>query len=154
MASPSIILAGPEHAGVVALMLRDFNVEFDSVCPPQAELKQRTEELLAQGAVRALLAGEAPDGLSLLSFRPSVWADGPVATLDELYVRPEMRGRGIGRALLKATLGVARQAGCAWIELGTGETDAAARGLYESFGFTNVEDSRDRPRMLYYELEL
>lgn len=41
------------------------------------------------------------------------------------------------------------------MELGTVASDTAARGLYESFGFINLEKA-DRPetQMLYYELEL
>jgi ribosomal protein S18 acetylase RimI-like enzyme len=40
------------------------------------------------------------------------------------------------------------------IELGTAETDTAARGLYESAGFTNREREPDGPVMLFYEREL
>jgi ribosomal protein S18 acetylase RimI-like enzyme len=40
------------------------------------------------------------------------------------------------------------------IDLGTEESDVAARALYESAGFTNLEPSPGRPRMLFYEREL
>lgn len=39
-------------------------------------------------------------------------------------------------------------------DLNTGETDTAARGLYESFGFTNREGGPDGPSMLFYEREI
>lgn len=154
MTGPTIHLAGPRQAAAVARALLDFNREFDTPSPSLAELEERTRKLLAEGAIRVLLTGESPDGLALISFRHTVWSDGPAALLEELYVVPDLRGQGIGRALLQATLELARQAGCAWIEVCTGESDTAARGLYASFGFTNVEDSRDRPRMLYYERQL
>lgn len=102
----------------------------------------------------ALVCGEPLRGLAMISFRPTVWSQGPIATVDELYVLPDKRGQGIGRALMEAAIDRARTAGCGWIELGTGESDLPARGLYESLGFTNIEDSTDRPRMLFYELEL
>jgi hypothetical protein len=40
------------------------------------------------------------------------------------------------------------------MDLGTGETDTAARALYESCGFTNREGGPDNPIMLYYERDL
>jgi ribosomal protein S18 acetylase RimI-like enzyme len=48
----------------------------------------------------------------------------------------------------------AREAGATHIDLGTGETDTAARALYESCGFSNREGAPDGPRMLYYERDL
>lgn len=149
-----IRLAVPEDAGVAARMLHDFNSEFESWTPPAEEIAERLHPLLARGAIRLLLAGTDPDGLALLSFRDTIWHEGPAALLEELYVVPDRRGQGIGRALMEAVLELAQQAGSAWIEVTTGESDREARRLYESLGFTNIEDSSDRPRMLYYELPL
>jgi hypothetical protein len=47
-----------------------------------------------------------------------------------------------------------REAGADHIDLNPGETDADARSLYETLGFTNREGSPDGPRMLYYERDL
>jgi ribosomal protein S18 acetylase RimI-like enzyme len=85
---------------------------------------------------------------------PSIWSGELDAYLEELYVVPALRGRGIGRALLERTMAVAREAGATRIDLNTGETDTAARALYESVGFTNREGRPDGPSMLYYEREL
>ncbi len=48
----------------------------------------------------------------------------------------------------------ARAAGASFIDLGTSEDDVAARGLYESAGFTNREGKPDGPVMYVYEREL
>jgi ribosomal protein S18 acetylase RimI-like enzyme len=69
-------------------------------------------------------------------------------------VAPALRGRGIGRALLEAAIEAAREAGASGIDLNTGETDTAARALYESCGFTNREGEPDGPPMLFYEREI
>jgi ribosomal protein S18 acetylase RimI-like enzyme len=69
-------------------------------------------------------------------------------------VVPPLRGRGLGRALLEATMTAAREGGATGIDLNTGETDTAARALYESCGFTNREGSPDGPSMLFYERDL
>lgn len=100
-----------------------------------------------------LLGGEGPDGFAQVAFIPSVWADEPVAHLDELYVRPARRGQGIGRALMEAVLALARARGAPGIEVVTGENDTAARVLYESVGFRNDIEGPERARALFYELE-
>ncbi len=51
-------------------------------------------------------------------------------------------------------MATARAAGATGIDLGTGETDTAARALYESAGFSNREGEPDGPSMLFYEREL
>jgi ribosomal protein S18 acetylase RimI-like enzyme len=101
-----------------------------------------------------LLGGQPPAGLALLRFRPSIWRDALDAYLEELYVAPERRGRGIGRALLEETMKAARKLGATRIELGTSEADTAAISLYESCGFTNREGRPDGPTMLFYERDL
>lgn len=154
MAPPQIHHATPGDAPAIAGLLDAFNREFDSPTLALAALEQNVRRHLAGDQVRALIAGRPATGLALFSFRPTVWGDGPVALLEELYVVPEKRGKGIGRRLMEATLTEARTAGCVWIEVTTGESDAEARSLYESCGFTNLEDASGQPRMLYYELEL
>jgi ribosomal protein S18 acetylase RimI-like enzyme len=89
-----------------------------------------------------------------LRFRPSLYTGALDAYLEELYVVPERRGHGLGRALLEAAMEAATERGAAHIDVGTSEDDAAARSLYESAGFTNREGGPDGPRMLYYERDL
>lgn len=149
-----IHLAEPGDAPGIARLLDAFNREFDSPTIALEDLERNVRRLLTGDQLRAFIAGRPAQGLALLSFRPTIWGDGPVALLEELYVVPEKRGQGTGRRLMEATLDAVRAAGCIWIEVTTGESDAAARSLYESCGFTNLEDSSGQPRMLYYELDL
>ena len=72
----------------------------------------------------------------------------------ELYVVPERRGEGLGRALLEAAIEAGREAGAEVIDLNTSEDDTAAIALYESAGFTNREGGPEGPRMRYYERDL
>jgi ribosomal protein S18 acetylase RimI-like enzyme len=146
--------AGPGDAAGVAHLLHDFNTEFGEPTPGIEALTEHSRELIERGEMMVLLAGEGPDGLALIRFRPSIWTGGPEAHLQELYVVPALRGRGIGGALLERTMAVAREAGASGIDLNTGETDAAARALYESRGFSNREGGPDGPSMLFYEREL
>jgi ribosomal protein S18 acetylase RimI-like enzyme len=146
--------ADPRDDADIARLLHDFNTEFSDFTPGLAALRENAHEMLEAGEMTVLLGGEGPDGLSLLRFRRSVWTGLPEAHLQELYVAPAQRGRGIGRALLEATLAQAREAGATWIDLGTSVADTAARALYESCGFTNLESQPDGPSMLFYEREL
>ena len=156
MAGPQIEIrrATPGDAAAVARLLHDFNTEFDDPTPGVEVLGERAKEMIAAGEMVVLLAGDGPDGLAQLRCRRSVWSDGLDLYLEELYVVPELRGQGIGRALLEATLATGREAGATHVDLNTGETDSAARALYESAGFTNREGGEDGSSMLYYERDL
>lgn len=141
-------------AAVVARLLHEFNAEFDEPSPNVEVLTERFGELLGDDTLRVLLAGEGSEGFSQFRFLRGVWGNGLGVYLEELYVVPERRGEGIGRALLEATMEAARAGGADHIDLNTGETDTAARALYESAGFSNREGGPDGPSMLYYERDL
>jgi ribosomal protein S18 acetylase RimI-like enzyme len=150
----TIRLATPADAGLFGRLLHAFNAEFGEDTPSAGVIAERAEPLIAAGEVTVLFGGAGPDGFAELRFRPSLYTGELDAYLEELYVVPEQRGRGLGRALLNAAMDHARERGAAHIDLGTSENDVAARALYESAGFTNREGGPDGPRMLYYEREL
>ena len=94
--------ATASDAAVVAELLDAFNREFDTPTPGTEKLTARLRHLLAGDGLVALLTGEPVNGVAILSFRPSVWYEGPAALLDELYVRPDVRGQRFGHAMLEA----------------------------------------------------
>jgi GNAT superfamily N-acetyltransferase len=84
--------------------------------------------------VRALVA-ERDGGLIGFShylFQRSTWLLNPQCYLQDLYVREEMRGGGVGRALISAVVGAAKEAGAARVFWNTHETNAVARRLYDA----------------------
>lgn len=135
-------------------LLHAFNAEYDEPTPSADEIAERAAPLIESGEVTVLFVGDGPEGFAELRFRPSLYTGGLDAYLEELYVVPERRGRGLGRALLEAAMDYARARGADRIDLNTSEDDVAARALYERTGFTNREGSPDGPAMLYYEREL
>jgi ribosomal protein S18 acetylase RimI-like enzyme len=143
--------AGPADAEAIGRLLHDFNREYGDVTPGPRRLAERMRLLLAGGETAVLLAGPGPDGLALLRFRPSIWTEGLECYLAELYVVPDQRGHGLGRALMQAALELARSEGADHMDLGTGEDDTAARALYESLGFSNREGRPDGPVNYFYE---
>src|SRR5436190_6714021 len=151
---PRVRRATPGDAPQVARLLHDFQLEFDEPSPGVEMLEERYGDLIRNKEMIVLLVGDGPDGFAQLRFRPWVYSAGLHSYLEELYVVPDLRGNGLGRALLEAALDTARGEGAEQMELGTSETDTAARALYESAGFTNREGSPDGPLMLFYEREL
>lgn len=145
--------AGVGEALAVAGLLHDFNTEFVTPTPGVDVLRARLDRLLPAGDVVALLVGEPATGLAVLSFRPNVWYDAEIAVLDELYVRPDLRGQGLGSVLLAAVCDVVRERGGEVVELNVDGVDTDARRFYEARGFINTESGETEP-MLYYYREL
>ena len=146
--------AGLDDAAPIARLLHDFNTEYDDFTPGPEALERRVRELLGADEMAVVLAGDPPQGLALMRFRPALWTQALDCYLEELYVVPDRRGRGIGRALMEAAMDLARERGAAGMHLGTGEDDVVARALYESLGFSNREGKPDGPVNYFYEREL
>jgi ribosomal protein S18 acetylase RimI-like enzyme len=146
--------AEPSDAVVIGRLLHDFNAEFREPTPPPETIAERMRELLPGGEPAVLLAEPGPSGLAVLRFRAGIYDGAPECYLAELYVVPEQRGRGIGRSLMESALDLARAEGAAYMDLGTSEADVAARGLYESLGFSRRGGKPDGPLEYFYELEL
>jgi ribosomal protein S18 acetylase RimI-like enzyme len=151
---PHVRRAGTRDAEAVGRLLHDFNVEFDEPTPTPQALAERMRELMASDETAVLLAGDGPDGIAVLRFRPSIWAEALECYLAELYVVPNRRGQGLGRALMEHAIELARAQGANYMDLGTSEDDVAARALYESLGFSNREGKADGPLNYFYEREL
>jgi GNAT superfamily N-acetyltransferase len=140
---------GVDDAEVVAALLHDFNTEFDTPTPGVAVLTERLRTLLARDRLVALLHGDPPDGLAVVSFRPNVWFDAPVALLDELYVRPDLRGRGIGNALITAVEALTAERGGRVVEVNVDGEDTDARRFYVAHGYSNTEPGATEPSYFY-----
>jgi ribosomal protein S18 acetylase RimI-like enzyme len=146
--------AGVEDAEDVGRLLHDFNTEYDDYTPGPKAIEERMAELLRSGDALVLVGGDGPDGLAVLRFRPSLWSKTLDCYVEELYVVPDLRGQGLGEALMRAAMETARAEGAAYMDLGTAETDTAARALYEKLGFDNQEGKPDGPVNYFYERQL
>ena len=152
MREPVVRLAEPGDAPSVALLLHDFNSEFDEPVPEVGELARRLRHLLESAAITVLLA--EGEGLVVLRFQPSLLSESLDCYLEEVYVVPSRRRCGIGTALIRAALGHARDRGAGYAYLGTGEEDVGARALYEGLGFSHRSGQASGPVNYFYERDV
>ena len=150
MSSPAPRAATPSDAETVARLLDAFNREYHAPTPGPDVLTARLHSLLAGSDVIAFLAGDPAVGVALLTLRPNVWYDGPVVLVDELYVAPEARSRGLGSALLAAVESLTRERGGRLIEIAVDGADTDAHRFYERHGYTSVEAGQDQASFYYH----
>jgi len=98
--------------------------------------------------VGELEAGAAPSGFAQLYPVPSSVSLGRAWILNDLFVSPTARGRGLGRALLAAARDHGMATGALYLELMTERTNETARRLYEAEGW-DLDQT-----FAHYELDL
>ena len=81
----------------------------------------------------AELGGEAV-GFALFFHNYSTWRSRRGIWLEDLFVLPERRGRGVGRALLARVAAIAKERGCARLEWTVLDWNQPAIGFYRSLG--------------------
>ena len=84
------------------------------------------------GAILAVLEGETV-GLVNYVLHPFTWSDRPTCVLEDLYVSPTARGRGVGAQLIEHLVQTGRAEGWARVYWHTRENNATARRLYDRF---------------------
>ena len=84
--------------------------------------------------------GEHPVAFALYYFTYSTFAGLPGLYLEDLFVKPEFRGDGIGRALLRHLAKLARNEGCWRIEWAVLHWNKPAIGFYESLGAVPMDE--------------
>jgi GNAT superfamily N-acetyltransferase len=103
---------------------------------------ERLQAIMADPAVTLLVATDGQEIVgttTLIVYTTPFWIK---ARLDEVVVDESARGKGVGTALVKASLEIAREKGVEVVELQSGVQREAANKLYPSLGFklreTNV----------------
>jgi GNAT superfamily N-acetyltransferase len=90
----------------------------------------------------ALVAEDAagPGGFALFFHNYSTFAMKPGLYLEDIFVLPERRGRGLGRALLTRLAQIAVERGCARLEWSVLDWNEPAIGFYERLGARLLAD--------------
>ncbi len=93
------------------------------------------------GAILAELESRAV-GLGIFFYNYSTFLTRPGIYLEDLYVQPDYRRRGIGKALLQYLAKLAVEKGCGRLEWTVLDWNASAIAFYESLGATVLPDWR------------
>jgi len=72
-------------------------------------------------------------GIVHFSFQTSTWAPNNYCYLEDLFVDPLVRGRGMGRALIDAVKDISVKSGSSRLYWNTDQTNETARKLYDSY---------------------
>jgi GNAT superfamily N-acetyltransferase len=83
--------------------------------------------------VHAALAWQGPRAVGMVHwiYHRSCWTTGDYCYLNDLFAVPDLRGAGVGRALIEHVYEAARAAGCARVYWLTHETNEVAMRLYD-----------------------
>jgi ribosomal protein S18 acetylase RimI-like enzyme len=157
MTTAHVWRAEPREAEQVAALLIGFRNHLGFDWPSDNAFLASVERLIEDPATEYLLgapqAGARPAGVVQLRFRWSVWRAAEDCELEDLFVSPQARRGGLGRALVEAAIGRARERGCRRIALDTAERNEAAVPLYRSFGFSDEAYEGGRAMLLRLALD-
>jgi ribosomal protein S18 acetylase RimI-like enzyme len=128
--------AGPGDVETLVDLMQEFYAE--SAYPldrawAAASLRQLLGDPRLGGAWIARIDGVAT-GYLVVTLRHSMAHGAPEGFIDDLFVRPAARRRGVARMLLDALFDDCRSRGVASVKVEVGEDNAAANALYASFG--------------------
>lgn len=121
---------------------------FESLDLTDRQRREALAPLLAPdsplGHVWLVQAGREVVGYLAVCYGYSIEFAGRDAFIDEFYLVPDARGRGLGKALLKRVQDEVRAQGVVALHLEVDRTNARARRLYERSGFA----ARDRYHLM------
>jgi len=133
--------AGPAELDALLPMLERFSAS--QGIPFEAAVARRAlGELLARpelGRVYRIVNAGGTVGYAALTFGWSLEWGGRDAFIDEIYLEAPQRGRGLGRAVLRALMDEARGLGVRALHLEVEADNAPAQALYRSEGFAGSE---------------
>jgi GNAT superfamily N-acetyltransferase len=134
--SPSIRLLPRPERHRLAPLLAAYAAEMRGTLAGQAVAAPEAQAaLLAQHPAAELLVAEdaagAPLGFAVIFDLPEIVFARSCGQLDDLFVAPAARGRGIARALIAAAVALGRSRGWSHLRWIVPEADTAAIALYE-----------------------
>jgi GNAT superfamily N-acetyltransferase len=127
--------ATPADAPTIASLVRELAAYEKLEHEAQARPEDFLRELESPNPVIHVLIAEwngAPAGFALYFFNFSTFVGRQGLYLEDLFVRPEQRSHGIGRALLRALARIAEARGCGRMEWAVLDWNEPALRFYKS----------------------
>ena len=128
-----IIRATAEDADTIVRMIRELAESSGGKAAVDSEY---VGKYLAFPGRTVLLAGAAGERVGLLAFSldPNLYHARDACLIEDLFVRPAWRGKGVGRALVAHVMAEAARQGWAEVSVSTDRDNRAALSLYRGVG--------------------
>jgi GNAT superfamily N-acetyltransferase len=141
MSPVSIRRAGPADLDAAARLFTGY-LRFYEKATPEADARVFIGERLAKQDSVFYLAESQGEALGFTQLYPAFasLSLAPSWILNDLYVEPAARGRGVGEALMDAARTLALSNGAAELMLQTARTNATAQRLYEKLGWIRDDE--------------
>jgi GNAT superfamily N-acetyltransferase len=143
LADRSIRPARPGDEPIVLGMIRalaGFEKLEHEVAATEVMLRQALFEEPARAECLLAFEGERPVGFAVFFHNFSTFAGRPGIYLEDLFVLPERRGAGIGKALFEAVARAACERGCARMEWAVLDWNQKAIDFYEKLGARAMDE--------------
>jgi ribosomal protein S18 acetylase RimI-like enzyme len=138
MTDPDFKFATPDDIEALIVMMRDLYAH-DGLAPlDEATARSALLGVIGDGTLGRvfliLLANEVA-GYAVLTFGYSLEFHGRDSFVDEIYLRAEYRGLGIGKRALEFLTGVCAENGVSALHLEVERNNTQAQAVYRKFGF-------------------
>jgi len=134
-----------EDAPVIHRLLKDLAAALGK----PSDIRSSTADIARYGfgegpRFETLLAyeGEEAVGLAVFFYEFSTWRGTPGVYVQDLYVSPRLRGRGVGRELVDAVRRRASEWDGRYVKLAVYDGNERALGFYQALGFQICHDEQ------------
>ncbi|HSV64085.1 MAG TPA: GNAT family N-acetyltransferase [Chthoniobacterales bacterium] len=128
---------------VILQLIRDlatYERAPDAVVATEAGLREVLFGPKPSAEVLLALENAEPVGFAVFFHNFSTWLGRPGLYLEDLFVRPEKRGRGYGRSLLERLAQIAKERGCGRMEWAVLDWNDPAIQFYRKLGATPMDE--------------
>ena len=135
--------ATPADVPIILELIRDLATYERAPSDVTATEERLLQVLFGEKPVAEVLLaseGEAPVGFAVFFYNFSTWLGRPGLYLEDLFIRPEHRGKGYGRALLVDLAKIARDRGCGRMEWAVLDWNEPAIEFYKKLGARPLDD--------------
>jgi GNAT superfamily N-acetyltransferase len=122
--------------------LAEYERMTDQVVATEADIRAALFGSRPSGEVVIAFAGDRAVGFALFFHNFSTFLGRAGLYLEDLFVVPEMRGRGVGRRLLSHLAQIAVDRNCGRMEWAVLDWNESAIGFYRRLGATVMDDWR------------
>ena len=120
--------------------LAEYEREPNAVIANEAGLREVLFGAKPSAEVLLALEGGEPVGFAVYFHNFSTWLGRPGLYLEDLFVRPNLRGKGYGRALLERLARIAHDRGCGRMEWAVLDWNEPAIQFYKKLGAQPMDE--------------